>query len=174
MEITAEQAKERIYALLDSHGMTAGRDYMINDLKVRDYYRQEDEGYISITAENGAGDVLYIDVTDEITFGFDAYHAHYYFDEDDYEEFKGDLTDLFSGNAYSMCCYAGDKWIYSTFQRGSPDREYLIKRDIDMGYYIKKYGSVKVVCKYWESGKSVTFDLPKKSLSEKLGQAFFR
>lgn len=154
-----EEIKKSISKLIE------GLDYTIHKYgdSIDEYsYLQENE--LCITVKNTSGeDAIYIDLTDELTLTIGAWHTHYNYSDEDYNEMIDALKDYLECRMCVLeiyCFKAGElKWFRSknmTVEEFNllPTIE-LIKRYVD-----KRNWPIngKAIFRFFDEGKTITLD----------------
>ena len=124
-------------------GLLEGLDYIIHrhgDLD--DEYRYLCENEMCITVKNTFGeDAVYIDLADELTLTFGAWHGHYDYSDEDYNEMSELLKDYLEGRICTLEIYScesdGLKWVGSC-NLTAEECELMLERKL-IKKFIKKF-----------------------------------
>lgn len=156
---SSEEIKESILKVIE------GLDFMIHECgESLDEYSYLKENEMCITVKNTFGeDAIYIDVTDELTLTFGAWHAHYDYSDEDYNEMLEVLKDYLEGRMCVLEIYrykAGElKWFGSgnlTVEEYNlmPTKK-LIKRYVD-----KRNWPIngKAIFRFFDEEKTITYE----------------
>lgn len=133
------------------------REKKADILKIVEEYKPEitknNANGSEIKLTNSFGKFLWIDVgleiDDAITIFFDGWHAHYYNNKYDYNEFADDLCKILHNERFVVCMLAEYRGGAFLSDESIPNEELLRN----------EYGNdIKFVCSYWDSSMDVTFE----------------
>lgn len=133
-------------------------------LKDCDYkvYTAKDEGYnylaegcFCITAKSPSGVKLYVDLEEEITLTYDAWHGHYSPQEGEYREMLEDLTGILNNRLCAFSIFIDGKWRGSQLLQDSVKSKEEAMRYMNSFFHKKfisqmKQNGAEVRCVYWD------------------------
>ena len=157
--INLNKAKEEIVNILKSYNPVI--------------HTNDDEGYdwlsdgnYSIIVEKNKKEILWIDLTDEITIGLGYFHSHYNLNFEDYEEFKRDLNDIVKAKICSVSIICDGQW-YSSMCVDTSDlsRESLMKKTV-VKQILREYKNkfkergFRIECNFLDAAKDIIYEIP--------------
>lgn len=128
------------------------------------------EGEICLTAKSPGGEKLFLDLTDEFTLSFGAFHAHYAPDVSEYREMLADLRQILENKVCSGALYwfsGGEKkWLGSTLvsrqELSRPVKEVIsfVLRQKEFRQKLREHGG-EARFSFWDPADDLVAEIPR-------------